>query len=141
MKIGELARTTGIKAETIRYYESVGLLGSPTRTSNNYRTYGDEDLCRLSLIRELRGLGFEMDEVRTLIDLSEAARDRDLILADAKRNLRVVDEKSKSLRRLRRVLSEFVSAVENGSPLETRTIDKLMSEGVGRLGTKSETQK
>jgi DNA-binding transcriptional MerR regulator len=49
--IGELGRLTGTKVETIRYYERIGLLAGPMRTSANYRAYGSEHLNRLSFIR------------------------------------------------------------------------------------------
>lgn len=43
MKIGELARVTGVKAETVRFYEGIGLLPAPDRTESNYRDYGADD--------------------------------------------------------------------------------------------------
>jgi DNA-binding transcriptional MerR regulator len=48
MKIGELASATATKVETVRYYEKIGLLAPPARTSANYRAYGKEHLARLS---------------------------------------------------------------------------------------------
>jgi DNA-binding transcriptional MerR regulator len=71
MKIGELARVTGTKAETIRYYEGIGLLPEPRRTSGNYRDYGPNDLERLNFIRQARGLGFDIDDIRSLLELAE----------------------------------------------------------------------
>ena len=44
MKIGELASATSTKVETVRYYEKIGLLAPPARTSANYRAYGNEHL-------------------------------------------------------------------------------------------------
>jgi hypothetical protein len=54
MQIGELARTTATKVETIRFYEKIGLLPEPGRTSGNYRDYGAAHLARLSFIRRTR---------------------------------------------------------------------------------------
>jgi DNA-binding transcriptional MerR regulator len=51
LTIGGLARATGTKVETVRWYETVGLLPTPARTAGNYRTYGPEHLKRLSFIR------------------------------------------------------------------------------------------
>ena len=50
MKIGELASATATKVETVRYYEKIGLLPPPARTSGNYRAYGAGHLARLSFI-------------------------------------------------------------------------------------------
>ena len=58
MKIGELASATATKVETVRYYEKIGLLPPPARTSANYRAYGSGHLARLSFIRRARDLGF-----------------------------------------------------------------------------------
>jgi MerR family mercuric resistance operon transcriptional regulator len=70
-RIGELARHTGCKVETIRFYESVGLLPSPNRGSSGHRIYTDTDRRRLTFIRRARDLGFSMDDVRALLDLSD----------------------------------------------------------------------
>src|ERR1700722_12943003 len=69
--IGDLARLTGTKIETIRYYESIGLLPAVARTSGNYRRYGRPHLERLSFIRRGRDLGFSLEEVRELLRLSD----------------------------------------------------------------------
>jgi MerR family transcriptional regulator, mercuric resistance operon regulatory protein len=71
VKIGELARHTGCKVETIRFYESVGLLPAPRRESSGHRRYTEADRHRLTFIRRARDLGFAMDDVRALLDLSE----------------------------------------------------------------------
>ena len=69
--IGELARTTGTKVETVRYYERIGLLPQPARTGGNYRAYARPHLERLSFIRRGRDLGFSLEEVRELLRLSD----------------------------------------------------------------------
>ena len=71
MKIGELASATATKVETVRYYEKIGLLPPPARTSANYRAYGTEHLARLSFIRRARDLGFTLEAVRELLTLSD----------------------------------------------------------------------
>jgi DNA-binding transcriptional MerR regulator len=70
-RIGNLARLTGTKVETIRYYERLGLLPKPARTGANYRAYGRNHLERLSFVRRGRDLGFSLDEVRELLRLSD----------------------------------------------------------------------
>ena len=70
LTIGELARATGTKVVTVRYYEQAGLLPVPPRTSANYRAYGADHLHRLRFIRRCRDLGFTLDQVRDLLRLS-----------------------------------------------------------------------
>jgi MerR family mercuric resistance operon transcriptional regulator len=70
-RIGELARHTGCRVETIRFYESVGLMPLPGRASSGHRLYVDADRRRLTFIRRARELGFSMADVRALLDLSD----------------------------------------------------------------------
>lgn len=71
MRIGELARATGTKAETIRYYEREGILPAADRTDSNYRDYSDDHLATLTFVRRARELGFSMAQVRELLALSD----------------------------------------------------------------------
>jgi Cd(II)/Pb(II)-responsive transcriptional regulator len=71
MKIGELAERSGCLAETIRYYERIGLLVPPERSANNYRTYNERHCDRLSFIRHCRALDMTLDEIRVLLDLRD----------------------------------------------------------------------
>lgn len=68
--IGEMARRTGVKIPTIRYYETIGLLADPGRTEGNQRRYGDAELERLAFIRHARDLGLSLDDIRDLIELN-----------------------------------------------------------------------
>lgn len=70
LKIGDLARATGTKVVTIRYYEKIGLLPPPDRGVGNYRSYDAAALNRLRFIRRCRDLGFSLDQVRELLELS-----------------------------------------------------------------------
>ena len=68
--IGELARATGTKVVTVRYYEKIVLPPSPSRSATNYRLYSNRDLVRLRFIRRCRNLGFTLDQIRELLRLS-----------------------------------------------------------------------
>ncbi|WP_226687441.1 MerR family transcriptional regulator [Stutzerimonas stutzeri] len=73
MKIGELARRTGLAASRIRFYESIGLLQLVDRQANGYRSYPEEAVLVLNLISTAQQAGFSLDELRTLLpqDLSQ----------------------------------------------------------------------
>ena len=70
MKIGDLARATGVKVVTIRHYEKSGLLPLPTRDSGNYRIYSADAVKRVSFVRRCRDLGFSLEQIRDLLELS-----------------------------------------------------------------------
>ncbi len=72
MKIGELARLTQCKVETIRYYEHEGLLPPPARSEGNFRQYDASHLERLRFIRNCRALDMNLDEIRSLLGLVDA---------------------------------------------------------------------
>lgn len=115
LMIGALAARTGVGIETIRYYEKAGLLAAPARTSGNYRIYAPGDAARLGFIRRTRDLGFSLDEIRALIDLS-GKRDRDCgeVDAVATRHLEQVDRKIADLVALRERLAAAITRCPGG---------------------------
>ncbi|MGC8511282.1 MAG: heavy metal-responsive transcriptional regulator [Acidimicrobiales bacterium] len=72
MKIGELASRTGVPVKTLRYYEQIGVIDHPARTSSGYREYDDEVIDRLAFIRASQSVGFTLGEIREVL----AFRDR-----------------------------------------------------------------
>ncbi|HPE81786.1 MAG TPA: MerR family transcriptional regulator [Gammaproteobacteria bacterium] len=68
MRIGELANLSGMKADTVRYYEKAGLLPPPPRLPNGYRDYGAAHVERLAFIRHCRTLGMPLEDVHSLLD-------------------------------------------------------------------------
>ena len=126
LTIGRLAKATGTKVETVRWYEKVGLIDPPGRTDANYRVYAARDLARLSFIRRARNLGFSLDQIRSLIEMSDD-RDRDCASVDAlaTANLAEIDRKIADLRALRRELSNVVSSCRGGSVADCRILDAL----------------
>jgi DNA-binding transcriptional MerR regulator len=69
--IGDLARQTGVKVPTIRYYEQRSLLDAPLRSAGNQRRYGQAELERLRFIRHARDLGFSLGAISALIELQD----------------------------------------------------------------------
>lgn len=126
LTIGDLGKATNTKVETIRYYERIGLLPEPLRTSGNYRHYGAAELGRLSFIRRARDLGFSLDQVRALLALSDQhggdCRQVDHI---AGTHLREVDRKIADLTALRRELNAVIESCRGGTIADCRIIDAL----------------
>lgn len=67
MRIGELAKRSGSSTDTIRYYETIGLLSHPERTASGYRSFSSEDVEQLRFILKARRLGFSLDEIRSVL--------------------------------------------------------------------------
>lgn len=74
MKISEAANASGCHLETIRYYERAGLIPRPARTGSGYRAYSPADVERLRFISRGRELGFSLEEIRSLLRLSDDPR-------------------------------------------------------------------
>ncbi|WP_293864405.1 helix-turn-helix domain-containing protein [uncultured Alsobacter sp.] len=124
--IGEVARRTGVKVPTIRYYEGIGLLPAPPRTDGNRRVYDAGDLRRLAFIRHARELGFEVDAIRTLLSLQDHP-DQSCAAADAiaRTRLAEVDRRIARLVALKTELERMVDHCAAGRVADCRVIETL----------------
>jgi DNA-binding transcriptional MerR regulator len=75
LQIGEVADRVGLSLRTVRYYEEQGLLAPETRTSGGFRLYAEEQVHRLALIKQMKPIGFTLQEMRELLDARDTARD------------------------------------------------------------------
>lgn len=128
ISIGKLARETGVKVPTIRYYESVELLPAPVRTESNRRTYDAQDVRRLSFIRHARELGFEVEAIRELLVLGEELqRPCAEVDAIAWAHLADIDNKIARLKLLRTEVKRMLGECARGRIRECRVIEVLAS--------------
>jgi DNA-binding transcriptional MerR regulator len=124
--IGELAEATDTKVETVRYYERIGILPTPKRTSGNYRAYSAGHLARLSFIRRARDLGFTLDQVRALLALADQKKqDCGTVDALAREHLADIDRKISDLKALRRELSGLIGQCKQGTIADCRILSAL----------------
>jgi Cu(I)-responsive transcriptional regulator len=126
MNTGELARAADTHAETIRYYERIGLLPAPPRTTSNYRDYSTEHVGRLTFIRRSRDLGFSIDQIRALLDLADQkAQSCKAVDAIAREHLVEVKRKLADLDALRRELESLIGQCGRGTVAECRILEAL----------------
>jgi len=111
MSIGRLAKATGATIDTIRFYEKAGLLPKPARTAAGYRRYSRDDELRLAFVARARSLGFSLDEIGEILQLSDApAGGVARVRAVAKKKLALVEARLAELQKLRTALRTLVSA-------------------------------
>ena len=110
MRIGQLATSVGVHVETIRYYQRIGLIEVPEKPYGRVRSYDDDDLRRLRFIRRAQGLGFSLEDIRALLELSTSDCQQVQKLAVEKLNL----VKAK-LRQLRNIESARTRTIEQCS--------------------------
>ena len=128
--IGQLSKRTGVKIPTIRYYEQMGLIDAPERSEGNQRRYTKEGLNRLSFIRHSRDLGFSIEDVKQLLELSQhpdkPCNDAHSI---AVLHLKDVPDRIAKLRRLERELKR-ISKCEVGNVADCAVIETLADHGL-----------
>ena len=111
MQIGQLAKRTHVPIDTIRYYESHGILPAPARRNSGYRSYGDADVARLHFVRRAKALGFTLREISELLQLSgRSGEDMAAVRASAAARLVDVERKLDELTRIRDGLRQLVAA-------------------------------
>lgn len=71
MKIGELAKKTGLTTQSIRYYENIGLLPEPRRRENGYREYDHTTADRISFVRDAQASGLSLTEIHLILELRD----------------------------------------------------------------------
>ncbi len=69
MHIGELAERTGLSLRTIRHYDDVGLLPATARTDGGFRVFSEDDFERLMVIKQMKPLGFSLEEMAEILGL------------------------------------------------------------------------
>jgi DNA-binding transcriptional MerR regulator len=115
VKIGELAKRSGVSIDAVRYYERRGVLPPAERTPSGYRVFDEESVVRLDLVRQLQDLGFTLDEV---VDALLAHDRGDATCASERWRLELVgdriDRKVGELQRTRRMIRATLAACDDG---------------------------
>lgn len=126
LMIGDLASATGTKVNTIRFYEETGLMRRAARTASGRRTYDIEDLKRLRFIRRARKLGFETQEIRSLLALSDRPEAPcEEVTAIALDHLTDIEAKIAQLIRLRDELNRMIRLCAGGSISQCQILEQL----------------
>ena len=110
LTIGQAAGAVGCNVRTIRFYEQIGLLPAAVRTDGNQRRFVASDLRRLAFIRHAREFGFSLDEIRTMLELSDRPGQPCTAVIDiARARLEEVDRRLHRLAVLREQLAAMVA--------------------------------
>ena len=124
--IGRLARETGCKVQTIRWYEEIGVMPEPRRTPSNQRVYGPKDAARLAFIRHSRELGFPLDDVREMLAMADQpAESCEAVDAVARRHLNQVRGRIERLEGLEAELERMIEQCRGGKVAHCRIIEVL----------------
>lgn len=123
---GELARRTGVNAETIRYFERIGMLPAPPRTEGGHRVYDERHVRTLGFVRSARRLGFTPGEVRAILELGGPGRAPCAEIRDiAAHHLEQVRAKIAELVELERLLTNTIEHCSGRTDAECAVMDMI----------------
>ncbi|EBA14617.1 transcriptional regulator, MerR family protein [Roseobacter sp. SK209-2-6] len=126
LTIGSLAKRTGTKVQTIRYYETIGLMPEPERSAGGQRRYGQAGLDRLAFVRHARQLGFSLEAIRDLLNLADnpaqSCSEADSI---ARQQLKQVEDRIARLNALKVELERMICECGQNSVADCRVLEVL----------------
>lgn len=114
LTIGRLARSAGVNIQTIRFYQRRGLIGQPPKPFGGVRRYASDAVTRIRFIKRAQALGFSLDEVALLLDLSDGRHCAET-KALAERKLAIVEGKINDLAAIEKALKGLVTECSKGS--------------------------
>lgn len=121
MRIGELAERLGVTTKAIRFYERIGLLPDPSRTSSGYRSYEEVDAERLVFIKTAQRLGLSLDEIKEIIAFRDRGEQPCGYVADVlQRQVTDLDARIREMRALRDELRRLQARAAQGTTAESK---------------------
>lgn len=127
--IGAVAKRAGVSPPTIRYYEDIGLLASPLRSSTGYRCYSDATVEELRFVRKAQSLGFSLDEIGEILRLSRSGKTPcSHVLTVAHRHLAAVEERIRHLQVFRERLGAELAKWDGKQTPTCRGLCQIIAE-------------
>jgi MerR family mercuric resistance operon transcriptional regulator len=127
--IGILSERTAVNIETIRYYERIGVLPPPPRSTGGHRLYGEPHHRRLVFIRRARELGFSLEDVRALLGLAGGHNlSCSEVRALTRRHIEAIRTKIRDLRKLENTLSDLAARCHGGNVPRCPILETMNTE-------------
>ncbi len=118
LKIGEVAKKANVGVETVRFYERIGLIPCPCRLQSGYRQYSEDAVKRIQFIKNAKELGFSLKEISELFALRVRSKARcGDIKKKAEAKIADIDERIKTLQRMKSALKKLVSQCKGAGPV------------------------
>lgn len=134
MKIGELAKETGLSTKTIRYYEGIGVLPEAHRLPNGYREYEAATIDRLAFVRDAQAAGLSLTEIQLILELrdeGESTCGHTIVLLES--HLADIDRQLVELGRTRSRLNKMIDKAKGLNP--ATCTDPNRCQTIGMKGT------
>ena len=127
LTIGKLSDQSGVKIETIRYYEKIGLMPHPPRKEGGHRVYSDAHAQRLRFIKRGRELGFSLENIRVLIGLEDKKPSCAEVYDISTEHLEEIRNKIADLKKLERALSSMAKKCDRNETPDCAIIKGLFA--------------
>lgn len=119
MRIGEVAERAGVTTKTVRYYEEIGLMPMPERTSSGYRAYDASALERLRFIRDAQAAGLSLGDISSILELKEQGQQScEHTRALLRSQIEEIDRQIERLQQARADLVELVDRADQADPAD-----------------------
>lgn len=131
LTVGQLAKACDVRADTVRYYERIGMIDEASRTEAGYRKFADSATERVRFIKNAQTLGFSLDEIKKLIELADSnSSDCSEVRQFAEAKIGELDKQIRQMRAFKRELAKLVeNCAGKGVPLEgCKILAKLNSK-------------
>ncbi|PLQ00040.1 MerR family transcriptional regulator [Cupriavidus pauculus] len=145
MRIGELARLSGLTASRIRFYESAGLIAAVERSANGYRDYAPEAVWMLEIIASAQAAGFSLDQIRHLLPIGSENWQHDELLDALRRKITEIEDMQQRLQQNKDHLLAVIRTVESRpetldcSDRVQWVLDRLRQDGAAAKGKRRRT--
>ncbi|GLR08884.1 MerR family transcriptional regulator [Mixta theicola] len=113
MKIGELAKATGVTPSRIRFYEAEGLITPPPRQGNGYRHYSSEVAGLLKIIDNAQRAGFSLEQIRRFLPQQQKKWDHERLIQSLKTRVSEIELMQKQLEESRKELLNLIASITN----------------------------
>lgn len=113
MKIGELAKMTGITPSRIRFYEAEGLLPRPSRQGNGYRTYSAQAANLLKIIDSAQRTGFSLEQIRRFLPQPQKQWDHEELIQSLNTRIAEIETMQKQLEENKQALLSLAASITN----------------------------
>ena len=129
MNIGQAAKSSGVSAKMIRYYEQTGLIPPADRKASGYRDYSDRDVHMLRFIRRARDLGFSVAEIAALLELwRDKSRQSSEVRRIASDHIATLEDKIRDMQDMAATLKDLVHSCRGDHRAECPILERLETD-------------
>ena len=129
LRIGQVAKKSRVGVETVRFYESEGLIELPERNVSGYRQFSESVIKQIQFIQHAKKLGFTLKDIRELIKLKSTGNSRcNIIKATASSKIADIQEKIDALEQMKMALQPLVAQCKSSDPISDCPILNALDE-------------